>query len=64
MKSTQPIKVCGLTASQILEMRAANKRMAAELIELKNINSGQDQFLDALENLLLDHGYKLVDAHE
>ncbi len=50
--------------SLISDLKADKKRMSAELIELKDINAGQSQFLDALENLLLDYGYKLVDANE
>jgi len=49
---------------KIKHLSESNTSMAAELIELKDINAGQSQFLDALEHLLLDHGYKLVDAHE
>ena len=47
---------------QIQQLKDSNRRMQAELIELKDINAGQSQFLDALENLLCDHGYKLVDT--
>lgn len=46
--------------SESKELKRSNMRMQAELIEIKDINAGQSNFLDALENTLLDHGYELV----
>tara|TARA_R100001480_G_scaffold40158_2_gene52924 strand:- start:2657 stop:2824 length:168 start_codon:yes stop_codon:yes gene_type:complete len=45
---------------QIAILTRQNRRMKAELIELKDINAGQSQFLDSLENLLLTYGFELV----
>ncbi|NRA79861.1 MAG: hypothetical protein HRU18_16775 [Pseudoalteromonas sp.] len=44
---------------QIKSLKESSRKMQAELIELKDINAGQTNLLDALENLPLDHGYEL-----
>tara|TARA_R110002096_G_scaffold141597_1_gene296443 strand:+ start:185 stop:376 length:192 start_codon:yes stop_codon:yes gene_type:complete len=49
---------------KINALNTKNNHLASKLIESQNTYQGQAIFLDALENLLLDHGYKLVDANE
>lgn len=41
-----------------------NKSLSSELIELKETNSYQSQFLDTLENTLADHGFLLINTRD
>lgn len=50
--------------TKISELRAINKAMAAELIEVKQEKTHNEQLLDSFQNALADNGYKLVDINE
>lgn len=49
---------------QIKNLRLTNRNMATELIQVKQEKSHNEQLLDAMQNVLADFGYKLVDANE
>lgn len=49
-------------ANQALQVK--NKILSEKLIKRQEEYQGQAIFLDALENLLLDHGFKVVSIHE
>lgn len=53
----------GLEA-QVKELQAKNRTLSSKLITQQEDTQGQAQFLDALENLLADHGFKVVSIHE
>ena len=44
----------------IEELKASKKLLSSKLITQQEDTQGALQFLDALENLLLDHGFKVV----
>lgn len=50
--------------TQVKELQAKNKFLSSKLIEKQEDTQGALQFLDALENLLLDHGFKVVSINE
>lgn len=50
--------------AQVKELQAKNKLLSSKLITQQSDTQGQAIFLDALENLLLDHGFKVVSIHE
>ena len=50
--------------AQVKELKAKNKLLSSRLITQQADTQGGIQFLDALENLLLDHGFKVVSINE
>ncbi len=50
--------------AQVKDLKAKNKLLSSKLINQQEDTQGQAQFLDALENLLLDHGFKVVSIDE
>ena len=48
---------------EIIKLKGLNRTLSSKLITQQETYQGQAHFLDALENLLLDHGYKMVDAN-
>ena len=50
--------------NQLRDSKAKNKILSSRLITQQEDTQGQAQFLDALENLLEDHGFKVVSINE
>lgn len=46
------------------ELNKVNRALSTELIQVKLEKSHNEQLLDAMQNVLADFGYKLVDANE
>ena len=49
---------------KINRLESQNKTLSSKLITQQEETQGPLQFLDALENLLLDHGFKVVSVDE
>lgn len=58
-------------STELIKLRKENRRLEAvnflmleELQKLKDINNRKIDFLDELEGLLQDHGFKIVSINE
>lgn len=47
--------------AMLKKSQASNHYLSSQLAELKDLRAGQEQFMDALENIIADHGFKLVE---
>lgn len=60
----QCVKDLGLAEEKVRELQAKNRTLSAKLSTQQEDTQGALQFLDALENLLLDHGFKVASIDE
>ncbi len=45
-------------------LKAVNRKLTTELIQVKEEKAHNEQILDSFQNTLADFGYKLVDINE
>lgn len=60
----QTIKDLKRNEQAVERLTKKNKLLSSKLITHQEDTQGQAIFLDALENLLLDHGFKVVSIHD